>query len=164
MQTVLKNQMLLEFKLEDILDIPPIVPPTPPRTFIESGSAWGVGIPFGEGNAQYFILPDGVNDETVILGLGSTNIPVGTVNVLRQGDHLLVTFTTNSPYVMSLLHLYVGNVPPINSAPGSFPYKYPADGNPITDPNNYLTTYTFDVSPFTGTLYIAAHANILQAV
>lgn len=162
MQTVLKNQMLLEFKLEDILDIPPSPPVATPPIFVDLGSAWAVGIPFGGGNAQYFTFASTDAETTVILGLGAANIPVGTVHVLRQGNQLLVTYSTNSPYVMNQVHLYVSDVPPINSAPGSFPYQFT-----VTDPNDYFTVYTFavDVSAFVGeTLYIAAHAHILQPV
>ena len=160
LQTIIKNQMLLQFKLEDILDIPP-TPPTPP-TFIDLGSAWGVGIRYGDGggNAQYFTLESTETEKTVVLGLGATNIPVGTVQLLRQDSNLLVTFTTDFPYVMDLVHLYVGATIPPTSAPGLFPYKYP----PV--PDGYFTTYTFtvDVSGIPGTIYVAAHAHILQQV
>lgn len=154
LETVLKNQMLLQFKLEDILDIPPT-----PRTFADLGSAWAVGMRFGTGNAQYMTFLSSENEKTVVLGLGNNNIPVGTVHLLRQGNFLFVTFTTNYPYVMNQVHLYVSNVAPVNSNPGGFPYQYT-----VTDPAQYFNTYTFmvDVSAYAGqTLYIAAHAHVL---
>ena len=154
LQTVIKNQMLLQFKLEDILDIPPI--------YVKAGSAWGVGTPYGDGggNAQYFALGSTETEKTVVLGLGATNIPVGTVHLLRQGSNLLVTFTTDFPYVMHQVHLYVGATIPPFTAPGSFPNKYP----PV--PDGYFTTYTFtvDVSGIPGTIYVAAHADIYKQV
>jgi hypothetical protein len=158
LQTVIKNQMLLQFKLEDILDIPP-TPPTPP-TFIDLGSAWGVGDRYDGGIAQYFTLDSTETEKTVVLGLGATKIPVGTVHLLRQGNNLLVTFTTDFPYVMNQVHLDVLATIPTNGIPGSFPYKYP----PV--PDGYFTTYTFtvDVSGIPGTIYVAAHAHILQQV
>ncbi|MDD4402601.1 MAG: hypothetical protein PHI24_12160 [Desulfitobacteriaceae bacterium] len=121
------------------------------------GSAWSVGTHFGQGNAQYTTLGSDETEKTVVLGLGATNIPVGTVHLLRSGTDLLVTISTVSPYLMNQNHLYVDDVPPTNSAPGSFPYQY--------DPGSYFTTHTFtvDVSAYVGeTLYVAAHAHILQ--
>ncbi|MFA7148505.1 MAG: hypothetical protein WC109_06735, partial [Syntrophomonadaceae bacterium] len=148
-------QMLLQFKLEDILEIP-----LPPPVFVDAGSAWAVGVEYGTGNAQYITLESTETEKTVVLGLGATNIPVGTVHLLRQNNNLLVTFTTDFPYVMDLVHLYVGATIPPTSAPGLFPYKYPAT------PDGYFTTYTFtvDVSGIPGTIYVAAHAHILQQV
>jgi hypothetical protein len=153
MQTVIKKQMILQFKLEDILDIPPT--PSPPPIFVDLGSAWAVGIEYGTGNAQYITLDPPEIELTVILGLGNTKIPVGTVNLLRQDSNLLVTYTTDFPYVMNQVQLYVGDVIPPSSAPGSFPYKY--------TPGSYFTTHTFivDVSGIPGTIYVAAHAHIL---
>lgn len=163
LQTIIKNQMLLQFKLEDILDVfsTPTQPPSPP-IYEEVGSAWGVGTPYGDGggNAQYFTLGSTETEKTVVLGLGATNIPVGTVHLLRQGSNLLVTFTTDFPYVMHQVHLYVGATIPPFTAPGSFPNKYP----PV--PDGYFTTHTFtvDVSGIPGTIYVAAHADIYQQV
>src|SRR5665648_636423 len=140
LQTVLKSQMLLQFKVEEILDILETIPATPAiPVFIDAGSAWSVGIS---------------------LGLGNNYIPVGTVHLFREGNILAVTFTTDSPYVMSQVHLYVSDIPPTNSNPGGFPYQYT-----VTNPNDYFTTYTFnvDVSSFAGeTIYVAAHAHILE--
>src|SRR5665648_987696 len=140
LQTVLKSQMLLQFKVEEILDILETIPATPAiPVFIDAGSAWSVGISFG---------------------LGNNYIPVGTVHLFREGNILAVTFTTDSPYVMSQVHLYVSDIPPTNSNPGGFPYQYT-----VTNPNDYFTTYTFnvDVSSFAGeTIYVAAHAHILE--
>ena len=163
LQTIIKNQMLLQFKLEDIMDIfsTPTLPPSPP-IYVKAGSAWGVGTPYGDGggNAQYFTLLNSETEKTVVLGLGATNIPVGMVHLLRQGNNLLVTFTTDFPYVMHQVHLYVGATIPPFTAPGSFDYKYPLT------PDGYFTTYTFtvDVSGIPGTIYVAAHAEIFEQV
>lgn len=163
LQTVLKKQMLLEFKLEDILDIPPAPPPSPPTppVFVEAGSAWAVGTEYGEGNAQYTTLENTETEKTVVLGLGNNNIPIGTVHLLRQNSDLLVTISTVFPYVMDEVQLFVGDTIPPTSAPGLFPYKYT-----VTDPSDFFTTYTFtvDVSGIPGTIYVAAHAHILQQV
>jgi len=162
LQTVIKNQILLQFKLEDILDIPP-TPPIP-LVFVEAGSAWGVGIKYDEqggGNAQYFTLGSTETDKTVDLGLGKNNIPIGTVHLVREDGNLSVTFTTDFPYVMHQVHLYVGATIPPFTAPGQFPYKYP----PV--PDGYFTTYTFppvDVSGIPGTIYVAAHADIFEQI
>ena len=158
LQTIIKNQMLLQFKLEDIMDI--FSTPSPP-IYVKAGSAWGVGTPYGDGggNAQYFTLLNSETEKTVVLGLGATNIPVGMVHLLRQGNNLLVTFTTDFPYVMHQVHLYVGATIPPFTAPGSFPNKYP----PV--PDGYFTSYEFpavDVSGIVGTIYVAAHARILR--
>lgn len=98
---------------------------------------------------------------TVVLGLGANYTPVGTVEMVRDGDNLLVTIKVdNPPYVMDQTHLYVSNVAPKNSAPGSFPYQFT-----VTDPIDYFISHTFtvNVSTFANqTLYIAAHAHLPQ--
>ncbi|MGE5397513.1 MAG: hypothetical protein ACM3MK_08275 [Chitinophagales bacterium] len=167
LQTAIMKEMLLEFTLEDVLDIAtgsslPPTPPTPPTpTFVEAGSAWAVGTPYGQGNAQYVTLGPTETGNTFVLGLGATNIPIGTVSVLRQGTNLIVTFTTFFPYVMDQDHLLVSATIPTIFAPGQFPYQYT-----VTNPADYFTTHTFtvDVSSIPGTIYIAAHAHILQQV
>ena len=168
LKNVIKNQMLLQFKLEDTLTISTTTTSTTTTTTtttgepIDIGSAWSVGTSFGQGNAQYTTLDSDENEKTVVLGLGATYIPVGTVHMLRSGTDLLVTISTTFPYLMDQNHLYVDNVAPTNSSPGSFPYKYT-----VTNPADYFTTHTFtvDVSDYTGEmLYIAAHAHILQQV
>jgi len=153
--------MLLQFKLEDILDIPGGLTPPGPSSFVDAGSAWSVGIDFGQGIAQYTTLESDLNEKIVALGLGNNHIPIGTVFMQRLGNFLSVTISTESPYVMNQVHLYVSNVAPVNSNPGGFPYQYT-----VTDPVDYFDTYTFmvDVSAYAGqTLYIAAHAHILIA-
>lgn len=174
LKTIIKKEMLLQFKLENVINIPSTTSTTTTVTTtsttstttttttepIDAGSAWAVGTNFGEGNAQYTTLVDTETEKTVVLGLGNDNIPVGTVDILRSGNNLAITYTTETPYIMNQVHLYVNDVAPTNSAPGSFPYQYTTD-----DPDNYFMTYTFnvDASTLTGdTIYIAAHAHILQ--
>lgn len=170
LRNVIKKQMLLQFKLEDTISISTTTTTTSTTTTttttteepIDLGSAWSVGTSFGQGNAQYTTLGSTENEKTVVLGMGATYIPVGTVHLLRSGNNLLVTISTVSPYLMDQVHLYVDNVAPTNSAPGTFPYQYT-----VTDPADYFTTHTFtvDVSAFAGEIiYVAAHAHILQQV
>lgn len=151
LQTVLMKEMLLEFKLEDILDISigsnlPPRPPTPPvfpilyvaahAEITGQGTAWGVETPYGStGNAQYITLNSTQIQKTVKLGLGKHYDDVGTVTLIRLDGKLSVTFATISPYLMNKVHLYVGYVPPTTTAPGQFPYQY--------DPGSTFTTYTF---------------------
>ena len=159
LRSVIKTQMLLQFKLEDILTI---ITGDGGNGFISAGSAWSVGTPFGQGNAQYTTLGAEEEEKTVDLGLGANHIPIGTVQMTRNGTNLEVTISTNSPYVMDQTHLYVSDAPPVNSAPGSFPYQYT-----VTDPADYFTSHTFivDVSGFAGdTLYIAAHAHVFLQI
>lgn len=154
LRNVIKKEILLEFTLEDILKISRNGGSIP----VEAGSAWSVGTPFGQGNAQYFTLESEETEKTVVLGLGSNNIPVGSVHVSLADDIMSVTVSTTAPYVMNLIHLYIGDTIPPSSAPGSFPYKYPE-----TDPSGFFTTHTFDidVSGLTGDpFYISAHAQI----
>lgn len=168
MRNIIKKEMLLQFKLEDVLTISTTTTTTSTTTTtttttsepVEVGSAWSVGEDFGTGNAQFTTLESTENDKTVDLGLGAAHTDIGSVRMLRSGDELLVTISTDSPYLMDQVHLYVNDVEPTDSAPGSFPYQYT-----VTDPADYFTTYTFtvDVTDFAGeTIYVAAHAHILQ--
>jgi len=162
LETVLKNQMLLQFKLEEILDIPGGSPPPRPSTFESVGSAWSVGEDFGTGNAQYTTLESDENEKTVALGLGHDHIPIGTVHMQRQGNFLAVTYTTDYPYYMDEVQLYVSNEAPEDSNPGGFTNKHT-----VTDPDDYFNTYTFmvDVTAYAGDmLYIAAHAHIYKGI
>jgi hypothetical protein len=156
LQTVIKSQMLLQFKLENILEIGD---GGGGGGYAEAGSAWSVGTSFGHGNAQYTTLAPADASGSTILGLGHNYIDVGTVAFVRSGTDLLVTISTNTPYVMSENHLYVSNVAPTDSNPGGFPFQYT-----VSDPIDYFTSHTFTVpvGAWTGqTLYIAAHAKIL---
>ncbi len=173
LRDVIKKEMLLQFKLEDTISISTTTTTTTTTSTtttttttteepVEAGSAWSVGTDFGQGNAQYTTLGPREQEKTVVLGLGSTYIPIGTVHLLRDGSDLLVTISTVYPYLMDQNHLYVSNVVPTNSAPGSFPYQYT-----VTEPSDYFETHTFrvDVSAYVGdTLYIAAHAHVLRQV
>ncbi|MFY9114612.1 MAG: hypothetical protein WAO23_05160 [Dethiobacteria bacterium] len=184
LRNVIKNEMLLQFKLEETLTISTTTTSTTTTTTsstttsttsttttstttttttttkepVDLGSAWSQGIHFGHSSiAKYTTLESNENDKTVDLLLGETEIDVGTVQIHRSGNSLLVTITTDSPYVMSQAHLYVDNTPPTNSAPGQLGHTY--------DPGFFFTSHTFtvDISDFAGEkLYIAAHAHIFQ--
>lgn len=163
MRTVLKEQMLLQFKLEDTICITTTsttsTTTTTTNTPVEVGSAWSDGIRFGQGNAQYTTLISTKSDKAVFLDL-KNDIPIGIVLLYRTGNNLSVTFATVLPYIMNQVHLYVDDVAPINSDPKSFPHQYS-----VIDPFDYFTIYTFDtdVSAFAGeTIYVAAHAHILK--
>lgn len=165
LKSVIKKEMLLQFKLEDTITISTTTTSTTTTTTttteapIDVGSAWSVGTDFGQGNAQYTTLESEETEKTVALGLGNNHIPIGSVLMTRVGNDLEVTITTDSPFVMDQVHLYVSNIAPTDSNPGGFPFQYT-----VTDPVDYFTTHTFnvDVSLFVGeTLYIAAHAHVL---
>jgi len=82
------------------------------------------------------------------------NIDVGTltVEVDVNGD-LVVTYAITDPeWELLETHLYVGIDPPTKSAPGRFPYG-PED---VVKEGKYV----IDLEGFTGTLYIAAQAEI----
>jgi len=154
LRNVIKKEILLEFTLEDILKIAVDGGDIP----VEAGSAWSVGTPFGQGNAQYFTLGCRETEKTVVLGLGNNNIPVGSIKVSLAGSIMSVTVSTTDPYMMNLIHLYIGDTVPPSSAPGAFPYKYPE-----TDPSGFFTTHTFDidVSGLSGNpFYLSVHAQI----
>lgn len=164
LRNVIKSQMLLQFKLEDTMSILTSTTTTSTTTTTtttteepgEAGSAWSQGTHFGKSAiAQYTTLESNENDKSVDLVMGATEIDVGTVQIHRSGNNLLVTLTTDSPYSMLQAHLYVDDTAPTNSAPGQLGHTY--------DPGFAFMTYTFtvDISEFTGKkLYIAAHAKI----
>jgi hypothetical protein len=170
LQNIIKKEMLLQFKLEDVLTASTITTTTTTTSTtststtttsapIEAGSAWSVGTDFGTGNAQYTTLGSEENEKTVVLGLGATYIPVGTVHLLRSGNNLQITTSTVSPYLMTENQVYASDVVPTNSAPGLFPYKY--------TPGSFFTTHTFtiDVSAFAGkTIYVASHTKVFEQV
>jgi len=127
---------------------------------VEAGSAWSVGTDFGNGNAQYTTLGADETSKTVDLGLGADHMPIGSVLMERDGDLLLVTISTEDPYLMDQVHLYADSTAPTDSAPGQFPYAYET-----ADPSEYFPSYTFtvDVSAFAGqTVYVAAHAHVYE--
>lgn len=170
LKDIIKKEMLLQFKLESVLTISTTITTTSTTSTsttstdepVEAGSAWSVGTDFGTGNAQYTSIGAEEESKTVVLGLGNNHIDIGSVEMERSGDILFVTITTDSPYEMDQVHLYVDDVPPTNSAPGLFPYKYE-----VTDPADFFTSYIFpvDVSSLTGdTIYVAAHAHVYVVV
>lgn len=158
LKNIIKTQMLLQFKLENIEELPPPQPPVP--VFIEAGSAWSVGTDFGTGNAQYTTLVSPETQKMVVLGLGSQYIPVGSVLMNLENNILSVTISTIPPYYMGEVQVYADDTPPVQSNPGGFPYMFIAP-----TPFDYFTSYTFniDTTGFVGnTIYIAAHAKIYQ--
>ena len=170
LRDIIKKEMLLEFKLEDVLTISTTTTTTSTTTTtttttaepVEAGSAWSVGTNFGTGNAQYTSIGAEEASRTVDLGLGNNYTVIGSVSMVREGDNLLVTISTDEPYIMDQVQLYVSDVIPTNSAPGQFPYNYV-----VTDPADYFMTYTFtvDVSAFAGeTIYVAAHARVYEVI
>ena len=166
LKDIIKKEMLLQFKLDNVLAIPASITTTSSSSSSSSstsepdiGSAWSVGTDFGTGNAQYTYIESDQEEKTVDLGLGAAHIPIGSVEMIRSGDDLLVTISTNSPYLMDQVHLYVDDEIPTNSAPGLFPYQYT-----VNNPAGYFSTYTFTINviAFTGeTIYVAAHAHIV---
>jgi len=87
------------------------------------------------------------------LVVGRQHVPVGTLTVAVVGDNLVITYDiTDSEWELLGTHLYVGITPPTKSAPGRFPYG-PED---VSEEGKYVIA----LGVFTGTLYIAAHAEI----
>ena len=81
------------------------------------------------------------------------NIEVGYLTVAVVGDNLEVTYTITDPeWKLGETHLYVEDLVPTKSAPGRFPYG-PED---VVEEGKYV----IDLDGFTGTLYIAAQAEI----
>lgn len=166
LRDIIKKELLLQFKLEDVITISTTTTSTTTTTTtttaepVEAGSAWSVGTDFGTGNAQYTEIGADVTEKTVDLGLGSDHTDIGAVEMERSGASLLVTVSTATPYSMDQAHLYVSDEAPTNSAPGSFPYKYE-----VTLPEDYFTSHTFtvNVSAYAGkTIYVAAHAHVYE--
>jgi len=87
------------------------------------------------------------------LVVGRQHIPVGTLTVVVDGTDLVVTYDITDPeWELLETHLYVGTSAPTKSAPGRFPYG----SSDVVDEGEY----EIDLGSFTGTLYIAAHAEI----
>ena len=80
------------------------------------------------------------------------DVDVGTLTVEVIGDDLVVTYAITAPWVLGETHLYVGELAPKKSAPGRFPYG-PDD---VAEEGKYV----IDLEGFTGTLYIAAQAEV----
>ncbi len=79
--------------------------------------------------------------------LAGQNEEIGLVSIdlvkdASGNDAIDVTYTTSDGWLLEDAHLYVGTVPPTNSAPGSFPYKVENLGG--------VTAYTFQVPYPTG--------------
>ncbi|MDD4510051.1 MAG: hypothetical protein PHY23_03970, partial [Oscillospiraceae bacterium] len=90
LRNVIKNQILLQFKLEDTLTISTTTTSTTTTTTtttgepINLGSAWSQGIHFGQSAiAQYTTLESDEDNKTVDLVMGETEIDVGSVQIHR---------------------------------------------------------------------------------
>jgi len=83
---------------------------------------------------------------------------VGTLKVEVVGDYLEVTYEITEPgWELLETHLYVRDSAPTKSAPGRFPYgPESSEYAEIVDG----VKYTIDLDGFTGTLFIAAQAEI----
>ncbi len=88
----------------------------------------------------------------VVTLLADQDLDVGTLTVEVIGDDLVVTYAITAPWVLGETHLYVGELAPKKSAPGRFPYG-PDD---VAEEGKYV----IDLEGFTGTLYIAAQAEV----
>jgi hypothetical protein len=87
------------------------------------------------------------------LVVGRKHILVGELTVEVVGVNLVVTYTITDPeWELGDTHLYVGTVAPTKSAPGRFPYG-PED---VVEEGKYEIA----LDGFTGTLFIAAQAEI----
>ena len=98
-----------------------------------------------------FAITSSAMDVTLWAG---QNINVGNLNVVIDGDFLVVTYNVTDPeWELGDTHLYVGIEPPTKSAPGRFPYG-PEDA--------FEGVYTIDLDDFGGVLplYIAAQAEV----
>ena len=88
----------------------------------------------------------------VVTLFADQDVDVGTLTVEVIGTDLVVTYAITAPWVLGETHLYVGTVAPTKSAPGRFPYG-PDD---VAEEGKYV----IDLEGFTGTLYIAAQAEV----
>ena len=83
------------------------------------------------------------------------DIDVGTLTVDIINGDLVVTYAITLPWVLGETHLYVGELVPKKSAPGRFPYG----ADDVAEEGKYV----IDLEGFTGTLYIAAHAEVTHS-
>jgi len=87
------------------------------------------------------------------LVVGRQHFSVGELTVEVIGENLVVTYIIDDPeWELLGTHLYVGTVAPTKSAPGQFPY---GPGDVVEEGK-----YEIALDGFTGTLFIAAHAEI----
>ncbi len=95
----------------------------------------------------------------VVTLFADQDVDVGTLTVVVDGTDLVVTYDiTDSGWELLETHLYVGTAVPDKSAPGRFPHG--PDDVDVATAGQYIRVYTIDLGTFTGTLYIAAHAEI----
>lgn len=99
----------------------------------------------------------------IYAGAGQCDLTKGTkvgtlsLNYSSNGS-ATVTYTMTSPYKLEEVHLYVGNdvLPSNNSEYTVAPGQYPnIDGNLSS-----ATTYTFNVTGLSGSVYLVAHATV----
>ena len=162
LQTVIKSQMLLQFKLEQIMSLEEDRKEPKPPVYIDKGCAWSVGCGYGLENAQYTTLCFCESHKTAAMALGYNQLNIGSVYMLRNGNLLTAELTTNNSYLMNQVQLYVSNNPPVDSNPEHFPHQHIVD-----EPKDFFVTCKFDVdiSPFCWeTLYISAHAHVFKVI
>jgi hypothetical protein len=88
----------------------------------------------------------------VVTLFADQDVDVGTLTVEVIDGDLVVTYAINTPWVLGDTHLYVGELAPKKSAPGRFTYG-PDD---VAEEGKYV----IDLKDFTGTLIIAAQAEV----
>ncbi len=109
-------------------------------------------------------LPDPVPLPTTVTLFAGQTLDVGTLTVVFDGTNLVVTYAMNpwnlveEGWELLETHLYVDDDRPTKSAPGRF--LYGPDDVDLATAGQYLRVYTIDLEGFTGTLYIAAQAEI----
>jgi len=82
------------------------------------------------------------------------NVPVGRVEVFRDGTKVLVVYRVTDPqWTLIETHLYVGATAPTTSAPGRFPYKHEWINTSV---DTYRLTMTADC------LYVAAQGVVAK--
>lgn len=94
---------------------------------------------------------------------GSTEIDAGWVTLAIEGNNLVVTIGTDSPWTLVETHLYVGTIPPAKFAPGQW-----TDQHSPLPPGTTTDSYTVPLGDIPAgpedTLYIAIHATIFNTV
>lgn len=96
------------------------------------------------------------------LYVGDKDVPCGDVKLTIEGDNLVVTFTSASPWWLHETHVYIGTaVPPFS--PGLWQYKHsPILPEGQTEDKHYIPLSSIPGGPG-DMLYMAFHATIRNA-